>query len=153
MGLPSPAVGEIIQHNNRYGLLYERLHGESMFKAFHHQPWNLIPYARRLAELQAEIHKCSLITDLPNQKEILERKIRQASALPEGLKLKAIALLEDLPDGSSLCHGDFWPGNVLMTDRGEMIIDWIHASRGNPLRLERAQQWRRRAACRRARHR
>ena len=38
-----------------------------------------------------------------------------------------------LPDGDQLCHGDFHPANVLATPQGEVIIDWIDATRGNPL--------------------
>jgi len=32
-----------------------------------------------------------------------------------------------------MCHGDFHPGNVMLSDRGPMIIDWVDACRGNPL--------------------
>lgn len=132
-GIPSPAVGDIIRVNDRYGLLYQRVEGESMFRMFQHKPWNFFRYARRMAELQAQIHTCTVRADIPSQRENLERNIRQASALPERLKSKAMDLLNLLPDGNKLCHGDFWPGNILMTDQGEMIIDWLHTSRGNPL--------------------
>jgi aminoglycoside phosphotransferase (APT) family kinase protein len=32
-----------------------------------------------------------------------------------------------------LCHGDFHPGNILMTQQGEVVIDWIDSALGNPL--------------------
>ena len=32
-----------------------------------------------------------------------------------------------------MCHGDFFPGNIMMTEKDEVIIDWIDASKGNPL--------------------
>ncbi|MBN1310019.1 MAG: phosphotransferase, partial [Anaerolineae bacterium] len=32
-----------------------------------------------------------------------------------------------------LCHGDFHPGNILMAEKGIVIIDWIDAACGNPL--------------------
>lgn len=38
-----------------------------------------------------------------------------------------------MPDGNQLCHGDFWGGNILMSPRGEVIIDWNRACYGNPL--------------------
>ncbi len=32
-----------------------------------------------------------------------------------------------------MCHGDFHPGNIVMTARGAVIIDWLTATRGHPL--------------------
>lgn len=132
-GLPAPAVGEIICVNNRYGLLYERIYGESMFKMFQRKPWNVFRYARRMAELHAELHISTIQVDLPSQRHELEKNIRHAEALPAQLQFKVLAALETLPDGDRLCHGDFWPANILITAQGEIIIDWIHAARGNPL--------------------
>lgn len=44
-----------------------------------------------------------------------------------------LANLERLPDGRAVCRGDFHPGNVLITSRGPLVIDWITASHGHPL--------------------
>lgn len=53
--------------------------------------------------------------------------------LPRHLRAKALAALDAMPDGNQLCHGDFWPGNILVTPGGEVVIDWNRASCGNPL--------------------
>lgn len=132
-GLAVPAVGDVIRLNNRYGLIYERVQGGSMYRMFQHKPWNVPHYARRVAELQAGLHACSIRADLPAQRPVLAGQIRQAQTLPAPLRSRALAALESMPDGDNLCHGDFWPGNILMTAQGEVIIDWIHASLGNPL--------------------
>jgi uncharacterized protein (TIGR02172 family) len=132
-GLPSPAVGEIIRVNKRYGLEYQRMDGESMWKVFQHQPWSFFRYARRLAELQVEVHTCKIEANLPSQRQELESNILNAKTLPTDLRAKVLAVFNAIPDGNQLCHGDFWPGNILVTAQGEIIIDWLHASRGNPL--------------------
>ena len=41
-----------------------------------------------------------------------------------------IRLLDSLPDANQLCHGDFHPGNILLTRHGPVIIDWMTASKG-----------------------
>ena len=41
--------------------------------------------------------------------------------LPAGLRQALIAVLDELPEGSQLCHGDFHPGNILMTARGPVL--------------------------------
>ncbi|MDR2865533.1 MAG: phosphotransferase, partial [Spirochaetaceae bacterium] len=40
--------------------------------------------------------------------------------------------LESLPKHTKLCHGDFNPSNIIITDNDEAyIIDWSHAAQGN----------------------
>lgn len=133
LGLPSPAIREMVRIGERHGLVYERVNGESMFRLFQRKPWNLFRYARRWAQLHADIHSRTIGGQLPLQRQLIESRINQASALPVYLRQRALAALQAMPDGDRLCHGDFWPGNILVTDHGEIVIDWIHASRGNPL--------------------
>lgn len=132
-GYPVPAVGEIIQVNGRNGLIYQRVEGCSMGEALAHRPWRLFHFARRTAELHAALHAVAAPADMPDQKRRLQRKIEQARALPEELRRRALDAVGKLPAGDRICHGDFHPGNILMAARGEVIIDWIDACRGNPL--------------------
>jgi uncharacterized protein (TIGR02172 family) len=132
-GLPVPEVGELVHVNERTGLIYQRLEGASMYKEIQRKPWNIARYFKRAVELQVEIHSHSIAGHLPSQRQILERSIHQAEALPGHLRSKVLAALAPLPDGNQLCHGDFWAGNIQMTRHGEVVIDWHNASRGNPL--------------------
>lgn len=133
-GLPTPAVvGDVIQVNGRYGLVYERVTGVSMLEAMTARPWALWRFARLLANLQAAIHRIADVPGLPSQHDKLRRKIESAGLLPSEVRTRALRLLESLPQGRQLCHGDFHPDNVLLTERGPVIIDWIDAANGNPL--------------------
>jgi len=49
------------------------------------------------------------------------------------MKEALLELLEQLCDGSALCHSDFHPGNIIISAQGPVIIDWLTAKRGNPL--------------------
>lgn len=62
----------------------------------------------------------------------LMHAIRRAPHLEDTLREKVLAHLVSLSDGELVCHGDFHPGNVLLTDKGAVIIDWMTASAGNP---------------------
>lgn len=130
-GVPSPAAGEIVEINGRRGLIYERLDGMSMLQDMNARPWLLFKYARKLAELQVQIHRQS-IPELPSYKGRLDHDIRNTKHLSEDLREKALAMLATLPDGQSLCHGDYHPGNILITQRGPVIIDWMTACAGAP---------------------
>ena len=38
-----------------------------------------------------------------------------------------------MPKGHYLCHGDFNPSNIIISDDGKpYIIDWSHATQGHP---------------------
>lgn len=130
-GVPSPAPGEIIEADGRRGLVYERLDGVSMLQDMNVRPWRMFSHARSLAELQVRIHQLS-IPGLPTYKDRLNYDIRNTSHLSEDWRKKACAMLESLPHGDKLCHGDYHPGNVLITPRGPVVIDWMTACAGSP---------------------
>jgi len=131
-GLPVPAVFDIVEINGRRGIVYERVDGPSMLASMGENPKETPRYMRQLAELHLEMHARS-VPELPSQRERLQWKIQHAKPLSDALKAAALQALESLPDGDKLCHGDFHPGNVLLTANGPIIIDWIDATRGNPL--------------------
>lgn len=132
-GLPAPRPGQIVWVNGRNGLTYERIDGISLLEGLQREPWLVIHHARQCAQLHAQMHADPFRPEIPAQRSRLEKKIGQASALPADLKSAALRALEGLPDGDRLCHGDFHPGNILQTKAGLITIDWIDATRGNPL--------------------
>ena len=93
--------------------------------------WLLWKHARSLAELHVQIHRQS-ITGLPFYKDRLGYDISNNIHVSEPLKNKALDLLARLPDGETLCHGDLHPGNVLITKKGPVVIDWMTACTGSP---------------------
>lgn len=131
-GLPVPAVGEIVEINERFGFVLEKIEGISMLAAMTKQPWKLVKYANQLAELHVQMHR-QQVEGLPTLEERLRRKLTRAEILPESVRRAALNSLEDLPEDNKLCHGDFHPGNVLLTGHGPIIIDWIDASSGSPI--------------------
>jgi uncharacterized protein (TIGR02172 family) len=130
-GVPSPRAGEIVEVDGRRGLIYERLVGISMLQDMNARPWTLWKHARSLAELQAEIHQKS-IPGLPSYKERLRHDIRQTSHLTEDQRRKVFSMLGELPDEQNLCHGDYHPANIFLTQQGPVVIDWMTACSGNP---------------------
>ena len=130
-GIPSPAMGEMIEVNGRRGLIYERLEGISMLQDMNARPWMLLKHARSLAELQVEINQQS-ITGLPSYINRLRYDIRNTHHLSEDLREKALATLDALSDGQRVCHGDYHPGNVIITKAGPIVIDWMTACTGRP---------------------
>lgn len=131
-GIPAPRVfGDLVEIGGRHGILYEKLEGRSMLDEMKSHPAQLPQYAQTLGRLHAEMH-AQPAADLPDKHLQTGWDLNHAEPLPEALRPKVLALLESLPRGDRLCHGDYHPHNVLMTPKGPAIIDWMTANCGSP---------------------
>ncbi|MCB8921732.1 MAG: phosphotransferase [Ardenticatenaceae bacterium] len=131
MPIPSPKALKSIEIKGRQGIIYERVNGPSMLKLSTARPWMLFHFARQLAELHTEIHK-NKVNGLPSQRNALAGVIQQLKSLSPDIKASVLKLLDELPDGNTLCHFDFHPDQVLITNNGPVIIDWMTAQQGHP---------------------
>jgi aminoglycoside phosphotransferase (APT) family kinase protein len=107
MGVPAPAAHDLIEVDGRPGIVFDRLVGPSLVDYVESRPWALFEAARMLADLHAQLHAREAPPELP--------------------------ALEGHPSAKALCHGDFHPGNIILTSAGPVIIDWETAHRGHPL--------------------
>lgn len=131
-GLPVPRVGDLVEVEGRKGLILERIDGPSLGARTRARPWTVLRAGRLLAELHARMHDTRLPA-LPSQREWFRSGIAAAVDLPRRTREVALNELAQRPDGEQLCHGDFHPENVLVTNGGTIVIDWSCASRGNPV--------------------
>jgi uncharacterized protein (TIGR02172 family) len=132
-GLPVPATEELVKVDGRLGIVFERVRGTSMLKVLETRPWKYISLSRLLAELHAKMHASILPPDTYSQRQQIERGIEWAKDLSEPEKQTIRSILAHLPEGNAVCHGDFHPDNILLTDHGPVIIDWMTGTRGHPL--------------------
>jgi uncharacterized protein (TIGR02172 family) len=131
-GLAAPAVGDLVEVDGRPGVVYERLDGPSLLDYMATHPADIPALARRFAALHAQMHNC-LRSELPSQRAALQKAIHVAPPLPAPLKLAVLERLDRLPDGQAVCHGDYHPGNLVVAQRGLVVIDWMTAGRGHPV--------------------
>jgi thiamine kinase len=131
-GLPAPAVGDVVQVGPRFGIVYERVEGIPFVHPIRTQPWALRRQAEQFADLHWQISQARA-DNLPPLRPRLERAVQRAADLPEDARRTVLALLETLPDGQAICHGDFHPENITLTERGPVILDWMDATQGSPL--------------------
>lgn len=132
-GVKSPAVGDMIHVEGRNGLIYERVAGESMLAIFQRRPWRIFQYARIFARLHAQMHESVFEADVPTLHGKLRYRISHLDILSASLKTSLLDALHSQPEADRVCHGDFHPANLLISGNEANIIDWIDASRGNPL--------------------
>ena len=102
-GYPVPAIDEIRADGTE--IVMERIDGPMMMDVMGKQPWTLSRYASMLADLHDALH------EIPGPDWLPE--------FPSG--------------GDRFLHMDLHPLNVMLSERGPVVIDWTNASRGNPL--------------------
>jgi hypothetical protein len=127
----APRLLDVVERGGRTGLVLERFDGPDMLTLLRRRPWRMRGLAAALATAHIAVHRLVAPADLPEQRQLLAARIRDA-ALPPRLRSLATRLLDGLPDGDRLCHGDYHPGNVLVTADRVAVIDWVGAARGVP---------------------
>jgi aminoglycoside phosphotransferase (APT) family kinase protein len=130
VGLPAPTPLARVEIRGRVGLVVERVHGASLAARMKTRPWEIRRHMNSLAALHARLHSAPGGL-LPSQREWTEHRIRIARA-PEDLRETALAALTRLSEGDRLCHGDFHPGNILVSAGRWTVIDWPNATAGSP---------------------
>jgi aminoglycoside phosphotransferase (APT) family kinase protein len=101
-GFPVPAVHEL--SDDGADLVMERIDGTSMVTVAQRRPWTIRQQGRLLAELHERLHR-----------------------------IPAPDWARDAPCGTGdrLVHLDLHPLNVMLSDKGPVVIDWPNAARGD----------------------
>jgi len=130
--LPVARIKTKTSFEGRPGIIFETLgKGKSLEDAVWSQPVLFFRYARLFGELLAKIHSTPA-PDLPNQRTTMFERIENASGISEKLKAAALQKLHKLPEGTRLCHGDFYLTNIILAAGKSWIIDWSEAVAGEP---------------------
>jgi Ser/Thr protein kinase RdoA (MazF antagonist) len=127
----APRAFGTITIDGRHGVIMQRLDGVDLLTLVQRRPWRLFGLARLHARAHVLVNRVHAPAQLPDLKDTLAARIETAVA---NLTLRDFALqvLDPLPAGDRLCHGDLHPGNVLLADGHPHAIDWTNATRGTP---------------------
>ncbi len=129
-GVACPAVHGVVHVDGRAGLVMDRIDGDLLLDEIALDPMRLRQWARMFADSHAETMNCTT-ADLPDVREILLAKINRAD-IPTRQRSVALSVLDAAPAGDAVLHGDYHPGNVVITREGRWLIDWIDAAKGHP---------------------
>ena len=121
---------------DKYGAMYELLDSETVSACIARDPGQVETYAKLMAELARTIHGTEVTEDdgfpeaMDRVRDYIEGGVgREDEALAE----KVMALLETLPETTTLLHGDFHTGNVFL-QRGEpLLIDMDRLATGHTI--------------------
>ena len=107
-GLNIPRVLEVTVIDGKWTIVSDYIKGKTLAQLMQENPEKKDEYLNLFVDLQLEMHSktCPLLNKLTR--------------------------LESMPKHNKVCHGDFNPSNIIITDDGTpYIIDWSHATQGN----------------------
>lgn len=129
-GLHIPKIRAVTMVDGKWAIVSEYIQGKTLDRLMAEHPERKTEYLERFVDLQIAMHQktCPLLTKL---KDKMNRKISQTD-LDATTRYELHTRLEGMPKHNKLCHGDFNPSNIIVTDDGTpYILDWSHATQGN----------------------
>lgn len=129
-GLNIPKIKAVTMIDGKWAIVSEYIKGKTLDRLMAENPDKKHEYMEMFVDLQIKVQSCTCPL-LPKLKDKMSRKISQAD-LDATTRYDLHTRLEGMPKHNKLCHGDFNPGNIIITDDGTpYILDWSHATQGN----------------------
>ena len=132
-GVSVPQVYEEVVIDGRTGLMMERLEGTDLLTVIGQKPWLVFRSGRLTGEIHARINAARAPSSLPAVRDVMNRGLARLASSQPTLAEWVGRILARLPDGDALCHGDFHPGQLMLSGDRCVALDWSGAKRGDPL--------------------
>lgn len=130
LGLNTPKLYEVTMIDGKWAIVFDYIPGKTLQQLMDEDPDNMDKYLDIFVDLQLAVHskKCPLLKRL---KDKMNYKITLTD-LDATTRYELHTRLESMPKHNKVCHGDFNPSNIIITDDGvPYIIDWAHVTQGN----------------------
>ena len=131
-GLSVPNVFEVTKIQNRQAIIMEYVKGDSIGDLLLNNLNEAEHYINICVNQQKKIHAIRVNTDETEAMgERLERQIKSVHKLDENQKESILNKLHSIKFEPRLCHGDFHPFNLILSEKNVNIIDWVDACSGD----------------------
>lgn len=128
MNIPKVLGVEVV--DGKWSLIWEYIEGETLEELMKKHPEKEEEYLNFFVDLQIQMSR-EKVPLLGHLRDKMHAKI-SASSFPATVRYDLHVRLDGLPRHKKLCHGDFQPSNIIITQDGTpYIIDWSHATQGN----------------------
>ena len=131
-GVPAPEVLDVTVVDGRPTVVFELIEGPTMWQLMLEDRTAVGSLVHQFAEIQRSIHRAGVPDRLPGHVDRVCNKIAEVDVVSETDRRLATSVVQQLPRGAALLHGDLHPGNILVGPSGLIVIDWFDASVGHP---------------------
>lgn len=129
-GLPVPIIHEVSVIDGRWAITMDLIEGKTLAEVMKEDPGHMEKYVNDMVDLQLLVHS-KQVPKLSKLKDKLARQINSVEWLDDGDKFEMLARLNSMPKHTKLCHGNFTPANIIISEKGTFIVDWLAARQGN----------------------
>lgn len=129
-GLNIPKIFEVSKIDGKWAIIMEYVKGKTLAETMKENPGDLDKYLEQFVDLQLTIHSKSSPL-LNKQKDKFARKLQALNLIDSSTRYELLSRLDGMPKHTKVCHGDFNPSNIILSDKGAYVIDWSHATQGN----------------------
>ncbi|WHY31561.1 aminoglycoside phosphotransferase family protein [Bacillus wiedmannii] len=127
-----PKVFEVTEIQGRQAIIMEYVEGESVGELLLNNLNKAEYYINICVNEQKKIHAIRVNTDeIESMRERLERQIKSVHKLDKKQKKSILNKLHSIKFEPRLCHGDFHPFNLILSEKNVNIIDWVDACSGD----------------------
>ncbi len=132
IGISVPKVYEYICIGGRPGYIMEQAYGNSIVSIIEKKPYLTIRLSKIFGKSHWEINKIDAPIEIRLLKEGLKKGIKSVNCLDDEIIEYTLKLLSELPNGNSVCHGDYNPSNVIINSTKTVFLDWGGVRKGDP---------------------
>ncbi len=129
-GLAIPQIREVTVTDGKWTIITDFIRGKTLAQLMTEHPEKKEDWLQMLVDIQLEVlsKTCPL---LPKLRDKMDRKISMTD-FDATTRYELHTRLDSMPKHAKLCHGDFNPSNIIISDDGKpYILDWAHATQGN----------------------
>lgn len=136
-GIPSAIPFDIVRVGDELGMIYELINARTLGSIVHGEPHKLEKYALEMSALMKKLHSTQMDNGkMPDARLTLRLWADIASKSDYYSKddiRKVYELIDSIPARNTFIHGDFHPGNIMVSDGELILIDMGDASVGHPV--------------------
>lgn len=134
-GIRSPKALEVTKLEGDeagWALITTKVPGVTLAEKIEAEPQRFGEHLEQFVDLQIEIHGYTSPL-LNRQGDKYARMINSLEAINATTRYNLLERLDGLKKGTAVCHGDFNPSNVIVSEDGTLsVCDWAHATQGAP---------------------
>lgn len=121
-----PVAFRIARETDRIGIVYEKIYGRSLSDIIYNGEQPLECSLSKIVNFQLSIVKKRSL-NVPSYKDYLSAILKNGKMSDS----RIFELIDNLPVGDHLLHGDLHPGNILITPDGQPVaIDFMNVCHG-----------------------
>jgi len=133
LGVPTPISYDLVKVGDRVGILFEMLHAKDLVSLMKNDLDHITDYAITFAKLAKQIHTIDgKNSRLPRKTDDYWDFFKRTTWLTPSEHDEVETMLRGLPEATTIVHGDFHPGNTMLSDNELMFIDMGDVSIGSP---------------------